>query len=187
MEVTLRLNARRSLAAISLDEVAQAAGIVPTAFYRYYESMDALGVDLVDECMRPLRALIRDARRGSASNGDKVRATVQILGRQVRENPDQFRFLSRERYGAVRSVRRAVEIELVLFTQELAADLGRLTTGWSAADLEMAADLMIAAMLGAVRHLVDASGRHTGDERAVLDRAERQLRLIVLGMGRWRT
>ena len=49
LDVTLELIADRSLASISLREVAREAGIVPTAFYRHYESMDALGVELVDE------------------------------------------------------------------------------------------------------------------------------------------
>ena len=102
LDVTLKLIANRSLASISLREVARDAGIVPTAFYRHFESMDALGVELVDESMRPLRQMIRDARRGVASHGDIIKGTVEILARQVRDNPDQFRFLTRERYGGVR-------------------------------------------------------------------------------------
>src|SRR5438309_5861555 len=72
LDVTLRLIAERSLASISLREVARDAGIVPTAFYRHYASMDALGVDLVDECMRPLRQMMREARRGRTAHGDII-------------------------------------------------------------------------------------------------------------------
>jgi AcrR family transcriptional regulator len=189
LDVTLKLITSRSLASISLREVARDAGIVPTAFYRHYESMDALGVELVDESMGPLRQMIRDARRGVASHGDIIKGTVEILGRQVREHPDQFRFLSRERYGGVRGVRRAIETELKLFTSELAVDLARLTAGydWSSDDLEMAANLMVAAMLGAVMDLLEVDHRRTAEEVAILDRAERQLRLIALGMSEWRS
>jgi AcrR family transcriptional regulator len=189
IDVTLKLITNRSLASISLREVAREAGIVPTAFYRHYESMDALGVELVDESMGPLRQMIRDARRGVASHGDIIKGTVEILGRQVRENPDQFRFLSRERYGGVRGVRRAIETELKLFTSELAVDLARLTAGydWSSDDLEMAANLMVAAMLGAVMDLLEVDHRRGAEEAAILDRAARQLRLIALGMSEWRS
>jgi AcrR family transcriptional regulator len=189
LDVTLKLITNRSLASISLREVAREAGIVPTAFYRHYESMDALGVELVDESMGPLRQMIRDARRGVASHGDIIKGTVEILGRQVRENPDQFRFLSRERYGGVRGVRRAIETELKLFTSELAVDLARLTAGydWSSDDLEMAANLMVAAMLGAVMDLLEVDHRRSAEEAAILDRAARQLRLIALGMSEWRS
>jgi AcrR family transcriptional regulator len=189
LDATLKLIANRSLASISLREVAREAGIVPTAFYRHYESMDALGVELVDESMRPLRQMIRDARRGVADHGDIIKGTVEVLARQVRQNPDQFRFLSRERYGGVRGVRRAIETELKLFTSELAVDLARLTAGydWSSDDLEMAANLMVAAMLGAVMDLLEVDDRRPGDVVPILDRAERQLRLIALGMTEWRS
>ena len=189
LDVTLRLMEDRSLAGLSLREVAREAGIVPTAFYRHYASMDALGVDLVDEAMRPLRQMIRDARRGRAAHGDIIADTVAVLARQVREHPDQFRFLSRERYGGVGAVRRAIATELKLFTSDLTVDLARLTAGydWSAADLEMAAGLMVAAMLNTVMELLDVDERHPEDAAAVLDQAERQLRLIALGMGAWRS
>jgi AcrR family transcriptional regulator len=189
LDVTLRLIADRSLASISLREVARDAGIVPTAFYRHYASVDALGVDLVDESMRPLRQMIRDARRGRVAHSDIIAETVAILAKQVREHPDQFRFLSRERYGGVAAVRRAIATELRLFTSDLAVDLARLTAGydWSADDLEMAASLMVAAMLTAVMELLETDERHPEDAATLLDHAERQLRLIALGMGAWRS
>lgn len=189
LDVTLRLVAERSLAGISLREVAREAGIVPTAFYRHYASVDELGIDLVDECMRPLRQLIRDARRGRAASGDIIAETVTILAKQVREHPEQFQFLTRERYGGVAAVRRAIATELRLFTSDLTVDLARLTTGydWSTEDLEMAADLMVAAMLNVVMRLLEADLRHPDDADSLLDHSERQLRLIVLGMGAWRS
>jgi AcrR family transcriptional regulator len=192
LDVTLRLIATRSLDSISLREVARTAGIVPTAFYRHFESMDQLGVELVDDCMRSLREMIRDARRGVASHGDIIEGTVEVLGRQVREHPDQFRFLVRERYGGVRQVRRAIDTELTLFTSELAVDLARLTAGfdWSSEDLEMTADLMVAAMLKAIIDLLELDpkpARRRPDEQAILNRGAKQLRLIALGMGEWRS
>jgi TetR/AcrR family transcriptional regulator, fatty acid biosynthesis regulator len=189
LDVTLGLIAHRSLASLSLREVARAAGIVPTAFYRHFDSIDALGVELVDESMRPLRQMIRDARRGSVGKGDIIKGTVDILGRHVREHSAQFRFLVRERYGGVTAVRHAIATELRLFTSELTVDLARMTAGldWTSEDLEMAADLMVTAMLAAVMELLEVDQRHRDDERHVLDRAERQLRLIALGMGGWRS
>ncbi|PZS17027.1 MAG: TetR family transcriptional regulator [Pseudonocardiales bacterium] len=189
LDVTLRLIGHRSLASISLREVAREAGIVPTAFYRHFESIDALGVELVDESMRPLRQMIRDTRRGTADKIDIIRGTVAILGRQVRDHPAQFRFLSRERYGGVNAVRRAIATELRLFTSELTIDLARMTAGldWTAEDLEMTADLMVSAMLATVMELLETDKRHPEDEQIILERAEGQLRLIALGMSVWRS
>jgi AcrR family transcriptional regulator len=189
LDVTLRLIEDRSLASLSLREVAREAGVVPTAFYRHYASMDALGVDLVDDAMRPLRQMIRDVRRGRDARGDIIVDTVAVLAKQVRGHPDQFRFLTRERYGGVAAVRRAIATELRLFTSELTVDLARLTAGfdWASEDLEMAAGLMVAAMLSTVMDLLEADERHPEDATALLDKAERQLRLIALGMGEWRS
>jgi TetR/AcrR family transcriptional regulator, fatty acid biosynthesis regulator len=190
LDVTLKMISSRSLASISLREVARAAGIVPTAFYRHFDSIDALGVELVDECMRPLRQMVRDARRGVAAHGDIIRGTVDTLGRQVRAHPDQFRFLVRERYGGVGGVRRAIDTELRLFTSELTVDLARLTAGydWTTDDLEMTAALMVNAMLGAVLDLLEVDKRRAAvQEEEILDRASRQLRLIALGMSQWRS
>jgi len=187
LDVTLALIADRSLASISLREVARDAGIVPTAFYRHFESMDALGVELVYDCMSPLRQMIREARRGRSGHGDIIKDTVDILATQVRAHPDQFRFLTRERYGGVGAVRRAIDTELRLFTSDLAIDLARLTAGrdWSTDDLEMAADLMIAAMLAIVVDLLEVGDRRGQPESDMLARAAKQLRLIAFGMAAW--
>lgn len=189
LDVTLHLITDRSLGSLSLREVARAAGIVPTAFYRHYASMDALGMDLVDESMRPLRQMLRDARRGRVTHGDIIKDTVSVLARQVREHPDEFRFLARERYGGIGAVRRAIATELRLFTSDLTVDLARLTAGfdWSTDDLEMVADLMVTAMLGTVMALLENDERRPEETRRILDVAERQLRLIVLGMSEWRS
>lgn len=188
-DVTLHLIVERSLAGISLREVAREAGIVPTAFYRHYASMDELGVDLVDESMRPLRQMLRDARKGRIAHGDIIADTVAVLAKQVRGHPDQFRFLTRERFGGVAAVRRAIATELRLFTSDLTVDLARLTAGvdWSTEDLEMVADLMVTAMLGTITSLLDQRDRHPEDAVSILTLAEKQLRLVVLGMGAWRS
>ncbi|HEY8302451.1 MAG TPA: TetR family transcriptional regulator [Jatrophihabitans sp.] len=192
LDVTLQLIGSRSLDSISLREVARAAGIVPTAFYRHFESMDQLGVELVDECIRPLRQMVRDTRRGVASHGDIIEGTIQVLGEYVAAHADQFGFLIRERYGGVRQVRRAIDTELTLFTSELAVDLARLTAGydWSTDDLEMTAALMVGAMLKVIIDLVEIDVRPAGRKAkaaAILERGARQLRLIALGMTEWRS
>ena len=50
----------------------------------------------------------------------------------------------------------------------------------------MTADLMVAAMLNAVLDLLEVDVRRSSAVDTILDRAERQLRLIALGMSEWR-
>jgi len=186
IEAALKLGAERSFASISLREVTRAASIVPTAFYRHFDSMDELGVALVDECTRALRQMIRDARRDSAD--DPIAGSVSILVRNVREHSPDFRFLARERFGGVPAVRRAISNTLRLFTHELTVDLARMPglQTWSSEDLEMAADLMVGTMLETIQALLEVDPRYPDDEVQVIRRAEHQLRLIALGMAAWR-
>lgn len=185
LDSALRLLADTSLAGLSLREVTREAGIVPTAFYRHFPSIGELGVALVEESMRTLRAMLRSARRKPAD--DAIRGSVAILVQQVGRSPSHFRFLIRERYGGVAEVRKSIAGELRLLGSELATDLARYPgmADWDADDLRMVADLMVGAMLSVVTALLDVSG----DPRAeveVVSVAEQQLRLIALGMAHWR-
>ena len=51
----LKLLQDRSFSSLSLREVTREVGIVPAAFYRHFESMEALGLVLIDESFRSLR------------------------------------------------------------------------------------------------------------------------------------
>ncbi|BBX12670.1 hypothetical protein MNVM_17510 [Mycobacterium novum] len=64
ISAALTLLEERSFSALSLREVTRAAHIVPAAFYRHFESMDALGLVLIDESFGALRDTLRDARTG---------------------------------------------------------------------------------------------------------------------------
>ncbi|MBM4475039.1 TetR family transcriptional regulator [Rhodococcus hoagii] len=186
LDRALELHADRTFASVSLREVARAAGIVPTAFYRHFASMDELGVVLAEDSMRVLRRMLRDARRTPSSRN--ARDSLDILVRQVRAHEAEFRFVARERYGGVPEVRRAIATELRLFVSELTIDLGRMPAlgDWDAPDLEMAADLIVQAMLAAVVDLLEVDRPGSADERAVVDRTAKQLRLITIGMGEWK-
>ncbi|MQA59896.1 MAG: TetR family transcriptional regulator [Actinophytocola sp.] len=185
----LRLLRDRSFAGLSLREVAKEAGIVPTAFYRHFASMDELGIALVEQSMRSLRLMIRDARRNPETYGDAIRSSVQTLYDHVRAHEEHFRFLTRERYGGVGPVQVAIATELRLFGSELAVDLGRFEglNTWSAEDLRMMADLIVTAMLGTVTDLVDVRAPDQEADAEITRVARKQLRLIVLGVAGWRS
>ena len=185
LDGTLELMADRSFAGVSLREIARTAGIVPTAFYRHFASIEELGVVLVEEGMRILRQMLRDARRTPSTKS--AGASLDILVRQVRTHEAQFRFLSRERYGGVPEIRRAIATEMKLFVSELTVDLSRIDglQSWDHDDLEMAADLIVSTMFAVVVDLLEADRPGSRSEAEVVARAERQLRLIMLGMSGW--
>lgn len=189
LAAALRLLAGRSFASLSLREVTKEAGIVPTAFYRHFASMEELGVALVEESMRTLRRMVRSARGDLDTADDIIRASVQTLYQHVRSREDHFRFLTRERYGGAGPVQRAVAAELRLLSSELAVDLARFEylREWSTEDLHMMSELLVTAMMATVTELLDARPRDEETDERIVRTARKRLRLIVLGVPNWRS
>lgn len=187
LDAALALAVEESLAAISLRQVTREVGIVPTAFYRHFASVEELGLALVEQSFASLRGMIRSARAGNPSLEDVVRDSVSILVEHVHQHRDHFRFIVRERFGGVAEIRLAVGHELDLFERELAADVARLPgmEAWSAEDLRILANLIINAMVATTESLLDAEG-HAAEQRTV-HVARRQLHMIIIGAANWRS
>src|SRR5688500_14441890 len=83
MHAALKLLRAKSFTSLSLREVAREAGVVPTAFYRHFESMDELGLALVEDSFRTLREMIRSARADVASFKHVIHDSVEIVVRHV--------------------------------------------------------------------------------------------------------
>ncbi|ADG77002.1 Transcriptional regulator, TetR family OS=Tsukamurella paurometabola (strain ATCC 8368 / DSM/ CCUG 35730 / CIP 100753 / JCM 10117 / KCTC 9821 / NBRC 16120/ NCIMB 702349 / NCTC 13040) OX=521096 GN=Tpau_0359 PE=4 SV=1 [Tsukamurella paurometabola] len=185
LDEALALAGERAFASLSLREVAKAAGVVPTAFYRHFASMDDLGVTLVEDAMRVLRRMLREGRRDGRPSGEEA---VRVVAKQARANDAEFQFLVRERYGGSPELQRAIDVELRLFAKDLTHDLSRIPAlaDWSVEDLDMIADLYVTIILGFVAELVRIDPRNTRDENELIDRTKRQLTVVALGLGSYR-
>ena len=113
------LDENKSLSAISLREVARAAGIAPTSFYRHFKDMDELGLTLVDEAGLALRQLMRQARRRIESGGGVISTSVNTFIEFITANTNVFRLLLREHTGTSAAYRTAVQREIQHFVEEL--------------------------------------------------------------------
>ena len=183
----LKLLEETSFSGLSLREVTREAGIVPAAFYRHFESMEALGLVLIDESFRSLRELLRSARAGRLDPNRVIESTVEILTASVTEQHDHWRFIARERSSGVTVLRYAIRTEIRLITAELATDLARFPDlrEWSTEDLNILASLFVNSMIIIAETLEDA-----GDGAAVTEitrTAVKQLRMIVVGVAGWRS
>jgi AcrR family transcriptional regulator len=188
LRAALRRLEDRGFAALSLRSVARDVGIVPTAFYRHFPDMDELGMALVTESFASLRVMIRAARQESMAPGDAIGRSVRVVVRHVHEHREHFRFIARERFGGVAALRRAIGWELRLIVSELATDLGRFPylERWSADDLRMLAELMVNAMISITDAVHSLPPGQPEAEAEIIGTAEKQLRLIVLGVPHWR-
>uniref|UniRef100_A0A5Q5BGI3 Transcriptional regulator, TetR family n=2 Tax=unclassified Mycobacterium TaxID=2642494 RepID=A0A5Q5BGI3_MYCSS len=177
----------RSFAALSLREVTREAGISPAAFYRHFDSMEALGLVLIDESFRVLRDLLRGARAGKLDPTRVIESSVDMLIEGVNQRREYWRFIGRERSSGVTVLRYAIRTEIRLITSELAIDLARFPglNTWSAEDLNILASLIVNAMISIAEAIEDAT-----DAAALADikrTAVKQLRMITVGVSGWRS
>ena len=188
LDAALELSQDAGFAQVSLRQVTRAAGVVPTAFYRHFETMDALGLALVDESFRALRQMLREARSGPPEPEAVIRSSVNILVEHVRANQTHFRFIARERFSGDPVLRQAIRAEIRLISSELAADLRRFPylAEWETDDLLALAGLLVNAMVLTVEEILEAVPRGRRAEVEVVATAERQLTMIVVGVPLWR-
>ena len=187
LDAALELSSESTMAALSLRQVAKEVGIVPTAFYRHFDSVEALGVALVAESFASLRSMLRDIRQGDPALADIVDRSITILVDHVHHQRAHFAFIARERAAGPPAVRRAIRDQIELFEHELAADLARLpgTGVWSARDLEVLSNLIVTAMVATAEAILAAEDPDA--ESRLVEQAQLQLRMVLIGALSWRS
>ncbi|MFC5728249.1 MULTISPECIES: TetR family transcriptional regulator [Nocardioides] len=189
LDAALALSGESTLVALSLRQVAKEVGIVPTAFYRHFASIEELGLALVDEALDTLRVLLREIRRSAGHDyRDIIDGSVAVLVEQVRAHHAHFGFIARERFAGPTAVRQAIERGIELCERELAVDLSHLpgTDRWSDQDLRTLSALIVGAMVTTAERLV-AVEPGSAVELRIADTARTQLRMMLIGVQRWRS
>lgn len=171
------LDEHRSLSSISLREVARAAGIAPTSFYRHFKDIDELGLTLVDEAGLALRQLMRQARVRIASGGGVINISVDTFMEFITANNNVFRLLLREHTGTSMAFRAAVLREIKHFNVEL-TDYTISTTGLPYNIANLQAEAMVKLVFSAGAEALDASSEQKAN---VAERVKLQLRFVVNG------
>jgi AcrR family transcriptional regulator len=188
LDAALELCEDSSLVALSLRQVAKQVGIVPTAFYRHFDSIEALGLELVDESFVSLRAMLRDVRRRDPALEDIIDGSIRILVEHVHRRRAHFLFIARERAAGPPAVREAIRHEIELCERELATDLALLPgiEPWSAEDLRVLSNLIVMAMVATAEAILSAPPRADA-EKQIVETARTQLRMVLVGALNWRS
>lgn len=189
MAAALELSRTSGFAQISLRQVAREAGVVPTAFYRHFQSMDELGLALVEESFSTLRRMIREAQRDPQVFENIIDAAAEVLVETVKQSKAHFAFVGRERVGGSPVVRQAIRHELELFESELAVVLATLPNieKWHSDDVRMVSRLFVRNMVANAEEVVEMPDGRPDLEARIKEGARRQMRLIVLGFANWRS
>lgn len=185
LDAALTLAADSTLAAISLRRVARHVGVVPTAFYRHFDSLELLGVALVDESFRSLRLMLLDVRRHAPEYRDVIDGSLPIVAQHVREHRSHYAFIARERVAGPPRVRAAIAHEVDEITRELATDIARTGAAehYSATDIDLLADLVVSFVVTIAERLV----HDPNSEDRTLAQARTQLRMLLVGALGWRS
>lgn len=179
----------RTFSSLSLREVTKAAGVVPAAFYRHFRGMDSLGLELVDESFRALRAQMREVRGKPLPAEQLIRNSVALYVRYVREQERYFRFAIREYFSGATSTRLAIRNELRFFVSELATDLALLVPERkvTSTDLQMIAQLVVNNMVMVTEQVLELPADRPDEDALLVDAAAKQMRVIFLGVSQWNT
>lgn len=187
LDAALSLSEGSALVALSLRQVAKEVGIVPTAFYRHFPSIEDLGLALVEESLDTLRALLRELRRTAGEDAATlIDGSVTVLVEQVRQDHAHYGFIARERFAGPAAVRDAIARGIELAERELATDLAHLpgTDAWSERDLQVLSALIVGAMVSTAERLLGTSPGSPAEQR-VADDARTQIRMLLIGARNW--
>ncbi len=117
----------RSVATLSLREIAREAGIAPNSFYRHFHNVDELAVALIERAGRSLRLIIGAARQRVGRERSVIQSSVEAFLEQLDAEDKFLHILLREGCVGSREFRQAVERQLCFFEAELQTDLVRLS------------------------------------------------------------
>ena len=116
----------RSMATLSLREVARTAGIAPNSFYRHFRDVDELGIALIALAGSSLRHVFSEARQRISAGSSVVQTSLNVFYEQLNAKERYLELLLCE--GRVGSLAYQAEVDrqLQFFEHELTGDLIRL-------------------------------------------------------------
>ncbi|MEU1208778.1 TetR/AcrR family transcriptional regulator [Nocardia sp. NPDC005825] len=185
-----------SFDALSLRQMAQVAGVAPSAFYRYFQSLDDLGLAIVEESFRRLRAILVDMTDANPTSLTEVISTgISALRAVVTLDSAHLGFIARQRAASHPILRREIRAQIRLQTSQMATYLARFEpiSSWRVRDVEMLANLLMSTVVNGVDSMLEAlslSLEAEATEREldnVTTALERQILYLFIGVPGWRS
>jgi AcrR family transcriptional regulator len=189
LDAALELSLAEGFAQISIRQITKQAGVVPTAFYRHFDSMDEVGLALVERSFATLRQMMRDAQRDPGLYQDLIASSIDILVATVKSNREHFAFVARERLGGSGPVRDAIQRELELFVSETAIAIRVLpaVSTWSIEDVMALSGIFVRSMVFRAEQLLEIPAGRTDLEDELKRKARSEMLMIVFGVANWRS
>lgn len=173
----------RSFSSISLREVTREAGVVPATFYRHFNEMEDLAVELVDYCFRPMENLVAGVRARRLTARQLVYESVGTFIRFARRHRRYFLFLTKERLGGRSRVRSRIREQ----TQAMALILGHDLIGlpeWQGVPIGIGQEVSIMIMdqmMLLLDEVLDLLPGESRDEVKLIARARKKVWILLRG------
>lgn len=192
----------QSFASISLRQVTREVGVVPTAFYRHFDDMEALGHCLVEEelgeALSTLRSGLQMGRKRSYDR--QIAKSIKLFFASIDEHPRYWQFMVSERFGGSESVRSAIDAQIKLFAKIMGEDLGIQPAFQhiNAEDRRLLAEAGLNLFLTWIIDWLDITYSQTHDEdsdiadanrkkQQMLRQCTRQAQMLFYGAENWRS
>lgn len=168
--------ASRGFAGLAVRELAREAGIVPTAFYRHFESVDELATELAAGAAETLGIFVDELV--ATATDDPAADWPRLASAAAAETPQTWSVLARGLVDTGHPEHRVLAAAVDTARRRLGITLGRLETlsGSDGEAVDVAADLVVVVLL---RHLIGVAGGH--DARTAEGECAARLRVILAG------
>ncbi len=173
----------RSFSSISLREVTREAGVVPATFYRHFNEMEDLAVELVEYCFRPLENLVMGVRMRKLTARQLVYESIGTFIRFARRHRLYFLFIIRERLGGRVKVRTRIKEQIHKTALTLSHDLQGLPE-WKnipAAITEDVSLMIMDQLLIMLDDVLDLPPHEKKQEIQIIARARKKAWIILRG------
>lgn len=187
-------SAGRSFSGISLREVAREVGLVPTAFYRHFQDMDALGQELVDQVALHIKGLIHQLGQSYLHQAKpNPQTSIELFVQAVNHSPQEWLFMIGERWGGAAHLRTAIAREIEFLIDDLATDLRKLQTFHhiqDANDLKVLSSILINLSFTWAMTWLSLPQQYMGlelsrQQNQFIETAATQVRLMFRGISNW--
>jgi AcrR family transcriptional regulator len=117
IDAGLRLFAERSVDAVTIDDLVQAANVAKGTFYNHFEDRDALLAALLEDITKAIEQLVIAANTGIKDPAQRVARAISVYLRYAHDYPTRSAVLAR--------VDASISMSQNLASQGVAADVAR--------------------------------------------------------------
>ena len=130
LDATLAFSSQgRAFSTISLREVAHAVGLVPAAFYRHFQDMDQLGLELLDQVAMHIKGVLHQLGQAYLYQPNtRTRTGLELFFQAVEYHPESWIFFVAERWGGSDVLRTGIEREIHFLAEDVMHELAKMQT-----------------------------------------------------------